>query len=286
MSQFVSWSDGSQIPYPPPQKDGSWLKYQLYTSRFYSDNTAKTWYLNHIEKVLNRINHCTGIPYKSDPTIMSWQLANEPRGILKSKKYRQWIRETAKFIKAIDPHHLVTIGSEGNTSSSWSGNRFSLDHQPDEIDYCTIHFWAENWGYYDPSNHAMTFPDALAKMREYIVAHLDIASELGKPLVFEEFGLARDQGSFNLQSMVKYRDEFYRNIFELLLQEIDKRSALSGVNFWAWSGEGRPSSNEIYWKAGNDLLGDPPHERQGWYGVYDQDTSTLKVIAEFGEKLR
>ena len=161
MSQYVSWSDGSQIPYPPPQDNGSWLKYQLYTSRFYTEKRAKTWYLDHVDKVLNRINHCTGIPYKSDPTIMAWQLANEPRGILRSKKYRQWIDETARFIKKIDRHHLLTIGSEGNTSSSWSGNRFFLDHQFDGIDYCTIHFWAENWGWYDPANPEVSFPNAL-----------------------------------------------------------------------------------------------------------------------------
>ena len=33
-------------------------------------------------------------------------------------------------------------------------------------------------------------------MREYLVSHLEIAGQLGKPLVFEEFGLARDQGSY------------------------------------------------------------------------------------------
>ncbi|MBK8505412.1 MAG: cellulase family glycosylhydrolase [Saprospiraceae bacterium] len=286
MSQYVSWSEGSQIPYPPPQKDGSWLKYQLYTSRFYVDNRAKTYYLNHVDKVLNRTNHCTGIAYRSDPTIMAWQLANEPRGILRSKKYRQWIDETAGFIKKIDRHHLLTIGSEGNTSSSWSGNRFFPDHQFNEIDYCTIHFWAENWGWYDPANPEVSYPNALKKMREYLDNHLKIASQLGKPLVFEEFGLARDQGSFNLQSMVKYRDEFYRHIFESFIQGINESSALCGVNFWAWSGEGRPVSEGDYWKAGHEPLGDPPHERQGWYGVYDQDSSTLRMITEFTSRLK
>jgi mannan endo-1,4-beta-mannosidase len=285
MSQYVSWSEGSQIPYPPPQDNGSWLKYQLYTSRFYGDTKAKSWYRNHVYKVLNRTNHCTGLAYKNDPTIMAWQLANEPRGILRSKKYRQWIEETARFIKEIDSHHLLTIGSEGNTSSSWSGNRFLLDHQFEDIDYCTIHFWAENWGWYDPKNPDVSFRNTLNKMQDYLFSHLEVAGKLGKPLVFEEFGLARDQGSYNQKSMVKYRDQFYRNIFKILLQEIDKRSALCGVNFWAWSGEGRPVADGGYWKAGHDLLGDPPHERQGWYGVYDQDTSTLKIIEEFTGQL-
>jgi len=53
---------------------------------------------------------------------------------------------------------------------------------------------------------------------------------------------------------------------------------LSGVIFWAWSGEGRPRVAGGAWHQGDDFLGDPPHEPQGWYGVYDTDATTLEVI--------
>ena len=40
---------------------------------------------------------------------------------------------------------------------------------------------------------------------------------------------------------------------------------------WAWGGEGRPRSPGGYWAAGDDVIGDPPHEPQGWYSVFDAD---------------
>jgi len=55
----------------------------------------------------------------------------------------------------------------------------------------------------------------------------------------------------------------------------------AGVNFWAWGGEGRPRQSGCWWKIGDDFIGDPPHEQQGWYSVYDTDTSTHKIIAKY-----
>jgi mannan endo-1,4-beta-mannosidase len=40
------------------------------------------------------------------------------------------------------------------------------------------------------------------------------------------------------------------------------------------------------WQVGDALLGDPPDEQQGWYGVYDADTSTLQLIREFARQLK
>lgn len=47
---------------------------------------------------------------------------------------------------------------------------------------------------------------------------------------------------------------------------------------WAWGGEGRPRSPGGYWAAGDDVIGDPPHEPQGWYSVFDADLSTLALL--------
>jgi mannan endo-1,4-beta-mannosidase len=50
-----------------------------------------------------------------------------------------------------------------------------------------------------------------------------------------------------------------------------------------WSGEGRPA--RVQWQPGDNFLGDPPHEAQGWYSVYDSDATTLKLIREVAGKL-
>ena len=34
-----------------------------------------------------------------------------------------------------------------------------------------------------------------------------------------------------------------------------------------------------YWQPGDPWIGDPPHEHQGWYSIYDDDAATAAVIA-------
>ena len=46
---------------------------------FYTNPTVKGYYKNHVKNVLTRVNSITGIAYKDDPTIFSWELINEPR---------------------------------------------------------------------------------------------------------------------------------------------------------------------------------------------------------------
>lgn len=60
---------------------------------------------------------------------------------------------------------------------------------------------------------------------------------------------------------------------------------VKGINFWTYSGEDRPVNPGNYWKEGNPLLGDPPHELQGWYGVYTSDSSTLELIENYSSQI-
>ena len=47
----------------------------------------------------------------------------------------------------------------------------------------------------------------------------------------------------------------------------------------------RPRIPKAVWKAGDDFIGDPPFEYQGWYSVYDRDVSTLELIKEYSLKM-
>lgn len=283
MAQYINWTENSEIPYPPPAEGGNWTTYQMFTTRFYKNDKAVAAYDSHVRKMVTRINSISGLAYKDDPVIMSWQLANEPRGILKPRKMRIWIRHTARLIKSLDPNHLVSVGSEGATSSKFAGTNFKKDHKK-LVDYATFHLWVQNWGWYDP-HKPKSYEGACRKAEEYIRNHVKKGKKLKMPIVLEEFGISRDDDNHDISGTTEYRDAYYRFIFGLVKQLAKEGTALVGCNFWAWGGEGRPREPHAVWKKGDDFIGDPPHEYQGWYSVYDEDISTHSVISSFAKQM-
>lgn len=279
MAQYLSWAGAGPIPYPPPQPGGDWIAYQRYASKFYSDETAASLARAALARIVTR--------FARDPAILAWQLANEPRGRNNAAALGRWIEATAGFIKELDPAHLVTTGSEGDTPwHELDGLDFVANHSYKNIDYATAHIWAESWNWYDPKRAAETFDTAVTRMKAYLWDHIEKAKRLGKPLVIEEFGLARDDRSFDPASPTTYRDRYYAAVFGEILRAVKAGAPVAGVNFWAWAGEGRPRKPYGgFWKAGDPFTGDPPHEPQGWNGVYESDASTLKVISKFAREI-
>ena len=70
---------------------------------------------------------------------MAWELINEPRcnGDFSASKLQAWIEQTAEFLKSIDPHHLVTVGSEGFFGSSTPGTPDASEFVPTDYIFCT-----------------------------------------------------------------------------------------------------------------------------------------------------
>lgn len=286
MAQYLAWSGAGSIPYPPPQAGGSWDDYSLYTQQFYSTPTAVATANHFIETIIRRVNYYTGRHYSEDPTIMAWQLANEPRGVRNTHAFNAWIDKTAALIKRLDKNHLVTTGSEGETPwPASAGNDFVLNHSSTFIDYATAHVWVENWGIYDPKAAERTYDKAVEFMRHYLAEHMAKAEKLKKPLVLEEFGIARDERSYSHFAKTSYRDRYYREVFNAVYESARAGSALAGSNFWAWGGEGKPREAGGLWRTGDPFIGDPPHEQQGWYSIYAEDRSTHAVISEFAAKM-
>lgn len=273
LNNFWEWSGGfGQI--------SEWYGngFDRYPTRFYG-NKELTDHLNRfIERIVNRVNSVNNRVYKEDPTIMAWQLANEPRAG-DCSTWAAWVNDTSSYIKSLGAKQLVSIGNEGSiTSCSHSGNNLP------NIDYLTFHAWAQNWGWYSPRSR-VGLDRGIQSVTNYINSNINMNKNYNKPIVMEEFGLARDQLSYDPSASVTLRNEYFEAIFKHIYTIASQEDTISGLNFWAWGGEGRPRENNgCWWKEGDDFTGDPPHERQGWYSVYDDDNTTKDLIKEYTEK--
>ncbi len=281
--QYLLWN--KKIDDSVLQRKISWDETRDLVSKFYICDACKEDYLKQVHKIVSRKNTISNIAYTNDPTIMSWQLANEPRPMRPAAiiDYKNWIATTAAYIKKLDPNHLVSIGTEGYIGTE-NKEVFTEIHADKNIDYTTIHIWPKNWQWYNPENIKKEFPSVVKQTKNYINEHISISEKLNKPLVIEEFGFPRDEGSFSPEASIHYRNKFYKEVFKLWQKQITKKGTLAGLNFWAFGGEARPIVGQLFWKDGDDYMGDPPMEQQGLYSIFDSDSSTWKLIDKFQKK--
>lgn len=285
MPAYLNWTgNGSWFQQGDPAHP--WPEYPDYSGRFYGDAKANALFRHYIKAVVGRTSTVTGKPYRDDPAIMAWQLANEPRpggteafGVKNLPTYYRWIDETAAYIKTVDPHHLVSTGSEGAMGCLERESCVVEAHKPASIDYMTLHVWPNNWSWIEFKNQPATYEAGEARCREYVTRHIALAKGLNKPLVIEEFGLIRDDRAFAPGAAATYKDRFYKTIYDLALADMKTGGPTAGTNFWAWNGEGRAQQPDAWFKRGDtSFVGDPPQEEQGLFGVFDTDVSTLAVI--------
>jgi aryl-phospho-beta-D-glucosidase BglC (GH1 family) len=87
--------------------------------------------------------------YKDEPAILGWSLINEAdtgardadgRSVLVS-----FAQDVGQVVKAADPHHLVTLGTQSNGAAGASGPDFTAVYSVPELDFAEVHDW-EPWG--------------------------------------------------------------------------------------------------------------------------------------------
>jgi mannan endo-1,4-beta-mannosidase len=164
---------------------------------FYTDPTIRKWFQDYIAHLLNHTNTVTGVKYKDDPTIMTWELANEPRCIGSGKYPRSadcststitsWAGGVSSFIKSVDRRHLVSVGDEGffadqPTSDDWTHNggegvdTVALASLPN-VDVMSYHLYPDGWG------------KTADWGTQYILDHAKAAKKIHKAVMLGEFGL-------------------------------------------------------------------------------------------------
>jgi mannan endo-1,4-beta-mannosidase len=185
--QYVAWAGGS------------------FHDDFYTNATAKTLYKAWIAHLLNHVNSITGVAYKDDPTIMTWELSNEPRCVgsgtypaspsCTTATITGWADEMSAYIKSLDRKHLVSSGSEGflvvpgSTEYERNGasgvDELAISKLP-TIDVMSYHLYPDggwnktlDWG------------------TQWIKDHVKLARSIGKASMLGEFGV-RNQVARNV----------------------------------------------------------------------------------------
>ncbi|KAG8952186.1 hypothetical protein FRC03_012223, partial [Tulasnella sp. 419] len=159
---------------------------------FYTDSTVKAAFKKYIATWVNR--------YKNDPTILAWELANEPRcrgstgtwsGSCTPSTITAWIKEISQYIKSLDSNHLVCIGDEGfglsgSTSypyTAYEGLDFATNLAISTIDFGTFHLYPEHWG-------TESQADPVGWGKQWILDHAAIQKTQNKPVILEEYGVS------------------------------------------------------------------------------------------------
>jgi mannan endo-1,4-beta-mannosidase len=241
---------------------------------FFTAPELKQAYKNWVEHVVTRTNTITGVMYKDDPTVFSWELSNEARckgGSAfdsntgwNTNTITAWADEMSTFIKSLDPNHMVSVGDEGFLNGGGDHWAYKANDGVDNealtalpaIDFGTFHLYPEDWG---------------AKLEwgeQWIIDHLRVGRELGKPMVLEEYGVKVTRANGNLGPIIAglpERERAYRRWNEIML-----RGGGNGFMPWILSGIEDGPGRPLY----------PDYDHYAFY----RDDETGRLIGEYSKK--
>ncbi|KAK6932084.1 Glycoside hydrolase, family 5, partial [Dillenia turbinata] len=217
---------------------------------FYTNDILKGYYKNHAKRVITRINTITGVAYKDDPTIMAWELMNEPRcqADPSGKTVNGWVQEMATYVKSIDSNHMLEVGMEGFYGDSISdrkqynpgyqvGTDFISNHMFGGIDFTTIHAYPDVWVAGQNEDAQMAF------VQRWLTSHwTDSKTIIKKPMVFAEFGKSKKDPGYSASG----RDSFLSSIYNSIYNLARSGGSIGGGLVWQVMPEGLDSYYDGY----------------------------------------
>lgn len=140
--------------------------------------------------------------YRDEPTILGWSLMNEADTSARDGQDRSvlidFTRDVAGLVRAADPNHLITVGTQSNGARGASGTDFLAVYGLPEVDFAEVH----DWGYWGSDSEAMPGgedgvpPDPRSSACQSIDAPIGCSfaflPQLGKPLFVGEAGIGAD----------------------------------------------------------------------------------------------
>ncbi|CAG9465554.1 unnamed protein product [Pedinophyceae sp. YPF-701] len=222
---------------------------------FWTNTAIRRMYKDHVRAVLARVNTVNSKRYSSDPTILAWNVMNEPvcrRGTRNggdgtgcADDVDAFVADISALMKDLAPLQMVTVGQEGyygpretaqrravnpmppqegGADPLWaekSGQSWIRNHGHDSIDFYGIHLWVDNW----------KVPQ-LEFQQAWIDQHVADATATGKPMIVEEFGKVADRTSPG--DVERSRDPFFRGVYDAFKASVNSGAALRGALFWEW----------------------------------------------------
>ncbi|KAJ7074840.1 glycoside hydrolase [Mycena belliarum] len=180
-----NWSDYGGMDVYAKQLLGAGQPHDI----FYTNPTIIAAFKTYVQAVVTR--------YANEPTIMAWELANEPRcsgtntvasATCTVSTITTWAATMSAFIKSIDKNHLVALGDEGFFNQPGSadymyqgsaGIDFAANMKISTLDFGTFHMYPQTWG------ESNTVPWG----QQWITDHAAVMNSTNKPVLLEEFGL-------------------------------------------------------------------------------------------------
>ncbi|MDG3085330.1 cellulase family glycosylhydrolase [Vibrio hannami] len=176
MPQYVEWFNGD------------------HHDDFYRNEDIKNAYKQFVSHLITHTNSYTGVPLNEDPTVMTWELGNEPRA--QSDKSGEllynWASEMSSYVRTLAPKQLIALGTEGfftrpgHEDWAYNGNE-GVDWERiitlPNINYGTVHLYPEHWGKHNAEQWGT----------QWLIDHAKAAKKANKPVVLEEYGIGANE---------------------------------------------------------------------------------------------
>jgi mannan endo-1,4-beta-mannosidase len=247
--------------------------------QFFTAPEVKRAYKDWVSHVITRTNGVNGRRYADDPTVFAWELANEPRmkdgnafdrgSGWSTSTLTDWADEMSRYIKSLDRNHLVSVGDEGFLNGGGAHWAYKANDGVDNqaltaltaIDFGTFHLYPEDWG------------TQLEWGEKWIIDHLEVARELDKPSVLEEYGVKVGRLDGTLGPVVEgwaARERAYTRWNEIMLRR-------GGNGFLPWMLAGMDEPN-----GGKPVPHYPDYDHYEFYA----DDETGRLLGAYAKRFR
>jgi len=179
-------------------------------SDFYTNRNAVNLYENYINHVLSRTNTLTNTKYTDEPSILGWDIMNEPQAenSNEGRSLSDWTEAISTYIKQRDPNHLVFIGTQTSSVPTC---------KIPNIDICSIHLYL-----YNGNQPIYTGEQQLDNSLNSGIASV---SGLIKPALVEELGIPKNEKPFGNNPLL---------VLKQIISQI-KQNGYTGFLIWNWS---------------------------------------------------